>query len=324
MLSFRESQEIINRELSGIQTTNEPRELYDPIAYVIGTGGKRLRPVLVLMSCEMFSGDYRDALMPALGIELFHNFTLLHDDIMDEAEIRRNRPTVHHKWNRNVAILSGDAMSIISHRYISACDHAVLKPVLEMFSKTALQVCEGQQYDMNFEKQEHISTKDYLKMIELKTAVLIAASMGIGALTGKASAHQVEQAYQFGKNIGLAFQIRDDYLDVYGDPGVFGKMIGQDILANKKTYLLTRSLELARGGLRKELLQWLSAGDPDPDEKINAIRNIYRELDIEKLTASAMDEYYRNAVLHIDRLDIPEDKKMEIRKMADKIPERSN
>jgi len=215
--------------------------------------------------------------------------------------------------------LSGDTMSIMSHRYISECDTDIIKPVLELFSKTALEVCEGQQYDMNFENLGHISTEDYLGMIELKTAVLIAASMGIGALAGKASALQAGQSYQFGKNIGMAFQIRDDYLDVYGDPEVFGKMIGQDILSNKKTYLLTRSLELAKGSIRKELLGWLIAVKYDPEEKINAIRSIYNQLDIERLTASAMNEYYTDAIMHLDKIEVGEDRKLELRKMADAI-----
>lgn len=319
MLSFSEGQELINRELQKLPVAHEPRDLYDPIKYIIKIGGKRLRPVLVLMSCNLFTEDYLIALKQALGIELFHNFTLLHDDIMDESEIRRNHPTVHQKWNKNIAILSGDAMSIMSHRFIADCDEGVMRPVIEMFSKTALEVCEGQQFDMNYENRKQISTQDYLKMIELKTAVLIAASMGIGALTGKASASLVKQSYEFGKKIGMAFQIRDDYLDVYGEPGVFGKMIGQDILSNKKTYLLTRSIELARGIIRKELQKWQTATDYDTDEKINAIRNIYSRLEIEKLTASAMNEYYQEAIRHLDKMKIKEDRKSELRKIADTI-----
>jgi geranylgeranyl diphosphate synthase type II len=271
------------------------------------------------MACSLYTDQIAHAFKPAIAVEIFHNFTLLHDDIMDNSVLRRNRPTVHEKWNRNIALLSGDVMSILSYRFIADCSPELLPDVLQLFTNTAIEVCEGQQYDMNFENMSYISTEDYLRMIELKTAVLIAASMGIGALAGKASTLQTGQCYQFGKNIGMAFQIRDDYLDVYGDPEVFGKMIGQDILSNKKTYLLTRSLELAKGSIREELLGWLTAVKYDPEEKINAIRSIYNQLDIERLTASAMNEYYTDAIMHLDKLEVREDKKLELRKMADEI-----
>jgi geranylgeranyl diphosphate synthase type II len=319
MLSFREGQDIINRELANLPFASDPSELYDPISYIISIGGKRLRPVLVLMSCNLFAEDFRAAIKPAIGIELFHNFTLLHDDIMDGSVIRRNMPTVHHKWNKNIAILSGDAMSIMSHKLISDCDEHVLKPVLDLFNRTALQVCEGQQFDMNFENQDHVSTEEYLKMIELKTAVLIAASMGIGAILGYATDTQAGQVYQFGKNLGMAFQIRDDYLDVYGEPGIFGKKIGQDILANKKTCLLIRSMELAGGTQKKELLKWLTVKEFDPEKKIASVRKIYDLLGIEQLTLSTMHEYCRSALLDLECLEIQENKKTEFRQMVDTI-----
>ena len=319
MLSFRDGQEIINRELANLPLASDPSELYDPIAYIISIGGKRLRPVLVLMSCNLFTEDFRAAIKPAIGIELFHNFTLLHDDIMDGSVIRRNKPTVHHKWNKNIAILSGDAMLIMSHKLISDCDEHVMKPVLELFNRTALQVCEGQQFDMNFEIQDHVSTEDYLKMIELKTAVLIAASIGIGAILGYATDIQAGQVYQFGKNLGMAFQIRDDYLDVYGEPEIFGKKIGQDIVANKKTCLLTHSMELAEGAQKKELLKWLSVKEFDPEEKIAAVRKIYDLLGTEQLTLSTMNEYCRSALLYLDRLEVQENKKTELRQLVDTI-----
>jgi geranylgeranyl diphosphate synthase type II len=276
------------------------------------------------MSCSLFTDDYQAAVRPALGVELFHNFTLLHDDIMDESVIRRNQPTVHHKWNRNIAILSGDAMSIMSYQLISECDKAVLKPVLELFNKTALEVCEGQQLDMNYTSRDHVSTREYFKMIALKTAVLIAASVGIGALLGYAPASQIDQVYRFGKDIGMAFQVRDDYLDVYGDPGVFGKRIGQDILANKKTCLLSRSLEIAEGKDREMLLAWLAAREFDPDEKIAEMKKIYQRLDIEKFTISTMNKYYRNAIGYLDRLEIHKVRKTELRKLVDSILNRPN
>ena len=316
MISFSEARDCINRNLDKLPLKKDPAGLYDPISYIIGIGGKRVRPSLVLMSCNLFTDNFKLAVNPALGIELFHNFTLLHDDIMDEAAVRRSHPTVHNKWDRNTAILSGDAMSIMSYNLISACDEAVVKPVLELFSKTALEVCEGQQMDMDFEAARQVTTQQYLKMIELKTAVLLAASMGIGALVGGAEKKNVDELYMLGKNLGMAFQMRDDYLDVYGEPEVFGKRIGQDILANKKTFLLVRSLELAADKNRNELLDWISHSHPDPQGKISEVTRIYDQLGIKAVAEQAMNGYYQSAMVNLDRVGVADQRKMHIRELV--------
>jgi geranylgeranyl diphosphate synthase type II len=223
MISFEEAQEIINREISSIVIDREPVELYQPVKYILSIGGKRIRPAMVLMACSLFSEQISRASKCALAIEVFHNFTLLHDDIMDNSVLRRNKPTVHEKWNRNVAILSGDVMSILSYKFIEDCSPEILPDVLALFNDTALKVCEGQQYDMNYESRNDVSVDDYLKMITLKTSVLIAASLKLGAILGGAPPADSDLMYEFGKNVGIAFQLRDDILDVYGDPGKFGK-----------------------------------------------------------------------------------------------------
>jgi len=324
MLSFDEARNCIDRKLSELPFSREPAELYEPISYIINIGGKRLRPALVLMSCNLFTDEYEHAIEPALGIELFHNFTLLHDDIMDESVLRRNHPTVHSKWNQNIAILSGDAMSIMSYDMISKCGDGVLKDVLELFNKTALQVCEGQQMDMNFEGTDRVSTEQYLKMIELKTAVLIASSLGIGALIGGAEEKDADEMYRFGNNVGMAFQIRDDYLDVYGDPDVFGKRIGQDILSNKKTYLLTRSLELAGADRKKELLKWLGDAESDAGEKISAVTDIYNSLTMNLLAEKAMNDYYQSALANLNQVGVHDDRKQKLRDLVDSMLHRDS
>ncbi len=317
MISFNQARNSIDRKLGELPLSRGPAELYDPISYIISIGGKRLRPVMLLMSCNLFIDEYEKAIEPALGIELFHNFTLLHDDIMDESVVRRNHPTVHNKWNKNIAILSGDAMSIMSYDMISRCDDGVLKAVLRLFNKTALQVCEGQQMDMNYEISDSITTSQYLTMIELKTAVLIAASLGIGALIGGAKKEDADEMYQFGKNIGMAFQIRDDYLDVYGDPDVFGKRIGQDILSNKKTYLLTRSLELTGTDTKKDLLKWLSDTGSDPMEKISGVTGVYNRLGMNLIAEKAMNEYYQLALANLVQVRVHDDRKQKLRELVD-------
>ena len=234
MLRFEDAQKIVNNELENYAIDRFPEELYEPVRYILSIGGKRLRPALVLMACSVFNDAVHMAIKPALAIEFFHNFTLLHDDIMDNSNIRRGHPTVHKRWDHNTAILSGDVMSILSYKIISESDDQNLKDLLQLFNLTALQVCEGQQYDMNFESRMDVSVGEYLKMIELKTAVLIAASLKAGAISGGAEMLDAELLYEFGRNLGMAFQIRDDHLDVYGDPQKFGKKIGNDIVTNKR------------------------------------------------------------------------------------------
>ena len=284
MYSFNESREIINKTIAKINLSDRPAELFDPIKYTLSTGGKRLRPALVLMSCELFSGKIDKAIMPALGIEMFHNFTLLHDDIMDKSLIRRNKPTVHKKWNENIAILSGDVMSILSYKYITKCNEEILPSVIDLFNQTAIMVCKGQQYDMNFEALQVVTVDEYLNMIKLKTSVLIAASNKLGALIGGANQADTDHMYNFGKNLGMAFQIQDDMLDVYGDLKNFGKKLCGDIIANKKTFLLVKALEIASSEQKNRIYNQLKKKDFDPDEKINAILSVYNELNIKDIT----------------------------------------
>lgn len=316
---MQQARQLVEDELRDLPLSGGPAELYEPVSYVLKLGGKRLRPVLAIMSCNLFTDDYRKAVRPALGIELFHNFTLLHDDIMDESSLRRNHPTVHRKWNRNIAILSGDAMSIMAYELISRCGDDVLAAVLALFNKTALEVCEGQQHDMNYASSPEVSTRDYLDMIGLKTAVLVAASAGIGATIGGASEESTGLMYRFGRDLGMLFQIRDDYLDVYGDTGVFGKRTGQDILQNKKTYLLTRSLELADPRSKEELTGWLDRADSDPEDKISAVTGIYERLGVREHSVRAMNDYYGAAMEKLDRISLDPARKSGIRELAESL-----
>lgn len=299
-------------------TSREPRRLYEPVEYVLGLGGKRLRPALCMASCHLFAGDGNQASSAALGLEMFHNFTLLHDDIMDGASKRRNQPTVHVKWNDNTAILSGDAMMILSNQLMLNVPDTVLKPVQELFLQTALEVCEGQQYDMDFEVRQDVTTDEYLEMIRLKTAVLIAASLKIGALIGGASEKEAALLYEFGQNLGLAFQLQDDYLDVYGNEAEFGKSIGGDIVCNKKTFLLINCLSLANEDQRKILDHWMSCSDFDRNEKVAAITAIYDELDIAALSKHQMEKYYQKALLIVEQLSIADHYKEELKVFAAK------
>ena len=270
----------INNHLSEIQITRTPEGLYEPIEYILSLGGKRIRPVLMLMAYNLYKEDVSSIYDPATGIEVYHNHTLLHDDLMDRSDMRRGKPTVHKVWNDNTAILSGDTMLILAFRYVAGCAPEHLKEVIDLFSLTALEICEGQQMDMEFERRSDVREEEYIEMIRLKTAVLLAAGLKIGAILGGASSEDAEKLYDFGVQIGIAFQLQDDLLDVYGDSAVFGKKIGGDILCNKKTYMLIKALERAGERQRKELKQWLDAEAYKPDEKINAVTTLYNELNI--------------------------------------------
>lgn len=277
-----------------------------------------MRPVLLLMATELYNGDIEKAIAPALGIEVFHNFTLLHDDIMDKAPLRRNQPTVHEKWNNNVAILSGDTMFVKSYQLIMQAPDAVLRETLELFCKTAIEVCEGQQLDMNFETQFNVTIPDYLKMIGLKTAVLLAASLKIGALIGGADAKDASNLYEFGKNIGIAFQLQDDILDVFGDAAKFGKQVGGDILSNKKTFLLLSALEMAKGDSLKELTHWLNTND-QPSEKVKAVTALFEQLGVKEMARSKMNEYHELALTHLTQLSCSEEKKSALKNFAESL-----
>lgn len=293
-----------------------PLNLYEPVDYVLGLGGKRLRPALCMAACHFYGGDGTSAGSAAMGLEMFHNFTLLHDDIMDGASIRRNQPTVHVKWNANTAILSGDAMMILANQMMLNVPDAVLKPVQQLFLKTALEVCEGQQYDMDFEHRNDVDVDEYIEMIRLKTAVLIAASLKIGALIGGASEKDASLLYEFGVNLGLAFQLQDDYLDVYGNSAEFGKSIGGDIVCNKKTFLLINCIANANDEQRKVLDYWLTKTDFDRNEKIAAVTQLYNELNIASISKMRMEQYYQTALLILDQLSIADEYKNELKVFA--------
>jgi len=295
MITIEEARQQVLALLAKEKLRKAPLGLYEPIAYTMETGGKRIRPALLVWACALFSDTYKKALYPALGLEIFHNFTLLHDDVMDQADIRRNQPTVHKKWNENTAILSGDAMLIKAYQFMANHQHPVSPEVLRVFNQTALEVCEGQQYDMDFETQKDVSESEYLKMIELKTSVLIAGALKIGALIGGASEQDADTLYEFGRLIGLAFQLKDDWLDVFGSVDVFGKKIGGDILTNKKTYLYIKARELASDKHQRELDFWLPKTHK-PEEKIIGVTQVYKDLSIADLTQQKIQNYHQAAL----------------------------
>lgn len=303
MYQIETLQKIINDEIARraeILSARNPAELYAPVNYSLGMGGKRLRPVLLLMSFNLFSEEIENALPAALAVEVFHNFTLLHDDIMDKAEMRRNKPTVHEKFSENSAILSGDAMAFLSYQYLMECRSKQLFDVAGLFTDTALAVCEGQQYDMDFENRLNVTEDEYLEMIRLKTAVLLGCSLKAGALLAHAGDEMASQLYDFGINLGLAFQLQDDLLDTFGNQQSFGKKIGGDILANKKTYLLVKALEKAAESHKTELRRWLNVTDFNAEEKISSVTEIYRQLGIKELTEEKIDACFSQAanILH--------------------------
>ena len=300
----------------------EPRYLYEPVKYALSAGGKRIRPVLCLMSAEMFGADAGDAAAAALGLEVFHNFTLLHDDIMDNSDMRRGRPTVHKKWTENIAILSGDLMSLVACKCASK-SKINREKVLETFLQTAIEICEGQQYDMDFETESNVSVEDYMKMINLKTAVLLAGSLKIGALIADAPTADCENIYQYGRYVGLAFQLQDDLLDTYGDADVFGKPIGGDIAENKKTFLLINAMNLASGDTKAKLIEWLSKEDFNRTEKYNSVRAIYDSLNIKELTVAKIEECYNKADSYLQKVNLPESQKAVLRNYMDSMRTRS-
>jgi geranylgeranyl diphosphate synthase type II len=323
MHSIEQLQYLVNKAIADTKYTEQPAELYEPISYLMQLGGKRMRPVLVLIATEMFDGNVFKALDAAIGIELFHNFTLMHDDIMDKAPLRRGKPTVHAKWNESAAILSGDVMFVEAYKLMIKVDDSILREVLAIFSDTASGVCQGQQADMNFEKRDDVSLPEYLEMIRQKTAVLLAGSMQIGALIGGAVPDQANLIYEFGENLGLAFQLQDDILDVYGNPEKFGKQVGGDILSNKKTFMLIKAKELATGNTKSDLDTWLNSSD-DPLAKIKAITSIYNLLEVRKLAEIEMEEYVNKALRALDMISVDRSKKDLLRGFAEQLLIREN
>jgi len=299
----------VNAAISALAYPTKPVGLYEPIEYVLSLGGKRIRPVFMLMAAEACGGNLEKIMPAAIGLETYHNFTLLHDDLMDRAEMRRGKPTVHIKWDANTAILSGDSMLVLASKYIQSIQLEGVSAAMNMFIKTALEVHEGQQYDMNFETRDDVTEPEYIEMIRLKTSVLIACATGMGAILSGAGQCTIEALYKFGEKIGLAFQLQDDLLDVYGDPKVFGKNIGGDILCNKKTFLLINALQKANSEQRATLDRWISAKEYNPQEKIAAVKQIYDELNIKQLTIDAIEHYYSDAEKIIEAIDLPADNK---------------
>jgi geranylgeranyl diphosphate synthase type II len=316
-------EQIIEQKLAELSLEKSPAELYEPIRYILTLGGKRLRPQLIFIANSLFEENTEDCAYAALAVELFHNFTLIHDDIMDNAPLRRGKTTVHEKWNVNTGILSGDAMVVIAFAQINKIKSARIREIYDVFNTTAVEVCEGQQFDMNYETQSQVSVDDYLEMIRLKTAVLLGGSLKIGAIIGNASDKDGCTIYSFGENLGMGFQLMDDYLDVYGDPEKFGKQIGGDIISNKKTYLLLNALEMTNSADKAELLQWINSKDFNPEEKVRAVTAIYNRCGVKELAAKKMQEYYDKAYKNLDSIDVSEHKKLQLRAFADMVSKRA-
>jgi geranylgeranyl diphosphate synthase type II len=316
MYSQSELKELVEKVIVNLSFNDEAEKLISPVRYILSIGGKRLRPVLALMTCNLFSDKIDDAILPAAGLEVFHNFTLVHDDIMDQASLRRNLPTVHAKWNSNQAILSGDVMAFIANDCFLQAPPGTLIKVFKVFNKAAIEVCIGQQLDMDFEKISIVSEEEYLRMIELKTAVLLAASATIGAIIGGAGDKDSDQLYEFGKNLGLAFQIQDDLLDVYGDVSLFGKISGGDIVTNKKTFLLIKALEVATGSTLKKLQEQIHARDFDPEIKVKTVMEIFDQLNIRTITENLANEYITKALVHLEKVSAGKERKMELSLIA--------
>jgi geranylgeranyl diphosphate synthase, type II len=317
--------EKINHTLSTLRYGEQPSELYEPIRYIMALGGKRIRPMLVLLSAKMFDDDIEKALLPAAGVEVFHNFTLMHDDIMDKAPLRRGQQTVHEKWNANIAILSGDVMLVRAYELMAKAEPDKLGRVLQLFSKTAAEVCEGQQLDMNFEQRTEVSIPEYIQMITLKTAVLVGFSLELGAILQGAPDTDAEHLKAFGDNIGIAFQLRDDLLDVYGDKDKFGKQVGGDILSDKKTFLMLTALEQANPEQLQTIVSWRDkTQETIAEAKVQAITKVYDELNIRQQTEQRIDLYFKEALRHLDAIALPDERKATIRGLALQLMERDN
>lgn len=304
---------LVNNYLDNIPYTRKPETLYEPIRYVLSLGGKRIRPVLMLMSYNLYKDDADTILPTACGLETYHNYTLLHDDLMDNADMRRGHATVHKKWDANTAILSGDSMLVLSYQRIAQCAPQYLPQILDLFTTTALEIGEGQQYDMEFETRYDVCESEYIEMIRLKTSVLLACAMKMGAIQAGASPADQDALYRYGESLGLAFQLQDDYLDVYGDPSVFGKNIGGDITSNKKTFMLINALLRAEGQDKAELEAWIARKDFDRQEKVDAVTHLYTKLGIDRLARERIEYYTREALSCLDAVDTPDERKAELR-----------
>ena len=309
MHSIHQYQEFISDYLQSQSKNKEPKNLYEPIHYILQLGGKRMRPILTLMSAEVFDADYEKALPAALAVEVFHNFSLVHDDIMDAAPLRRGNITVHEKWDINTGILSGDAMLILAYQYFEEYEPIIFRALAKLFSKTALEVCEGQQWDVDFESRSDVTIPEYLKMIECKTAVLVAAAMKMGAIIAKTSQENANLIYDFGLNLGLAFQLQDDYLDAFGNPETFGKQVGGDIIENKKTYLYLKAMEFASPNEKEELVHLFSIHPEDNSDKINSVKQIFHSSGAAQATQKAIEDFTLKAFETLEKMNVSLDKK---------------
>ncbi len=307
MKEISEYQSLVLEQLELLEAQKRDLALYDPVSYILSLGGKRLRPVLTLLATDLFGGNLEDSYKSAIGIEMFHNFTLLHDDIMDDAPLRRGMQTVHEKWNINAAILSGDVLFVQAFVMVTSCKEKYLRAVLDLFNVTAIEVCEGQHLDMEFETREDVSIPEYIEMIKLKTSVLVGCALKLGAILADASKEDQENLYEFGVNLGIAFQIQDDILDVYGDAALFGKQVGGDILANKKTYLLIKALENASTEQSKSLNLWLNKSDYNSIEKVDAVTSIFTELKVKEQADKVMWEYYDKSINFLNKINLPKE-----------------
>ena len=316
-------QKSFSDHLEGFAIAREPSNLYTPINYILNLGGKRLRPVLTLMTSEIFGADYKHALNAALSIEVFHNFSLIHDDIMDDAPMRRGQQTVHEKWNLNTGILSGDAMLILAYQLFEDYEPKTFQALAQLFSKTALEVCEGQQYDIDFETRDDVTILDYLKMIEYKTAVLVGAAMKMGAIVAGASLEDQKSIYNFGCLLGVAFQLQDDYLDAFGNPETFGKQVGGDIIENKKTYLFLKAIELSANNQKNELLQFYDDSLSNNDEKIKKVKQIFDESGASKETRDVIESYTQKAFSVLNSITISAEKKTLLKEFGTALMNRS-
>ena len=324
MYSISQLVDLTDKGINSLTIPETPNHLYDPIRYTLASGGKRIRPVLVLAACNAYSNSIDKALHPALAIELFHNFTLIHDDIMDHAPLRRNQPTVYAKWGQDVAILSGDALNILAYRLLSKTDKEYLVPVLNVFNTIALGVCDGQQMDMDFEKTHYVTQEEYITMIDLKTSILLNGALQIGGIIGGASNSDIINLGEFGRNLGLAFQLQDDLLDAYGESNSFGKKIGGDILANKKTFLTIKAFSIAKGNSLELLSGYFKAENIDPESKIQGVIKIYDETGVKDITQAKINEYYQNAKVALDKLSVKPERKEILFELAEKIMQRNS
>ena len=314
----------VNDFIANLSYDRKPESIYAPIKYVLSIGGKRIRPVLMLLSYNLYKDNPESILMQACALETYHNYTLLHDDLMDNADVRRGMPTVHRKWDANTAILSGDSMLVLAYQRMAQCAPSKLKPVLDLFTETALEIGEGQQYDMDFERRTDVTEAEYIEMIRLKTSVLLACAMKTGAILADAPAADADRLYQFGEQIGLAFQLQDDYLDVYGDPAIFGKKIGGDIINDKKTYLLIEASQQAQADDLALLNRCVGNKDITPEEKIEVVTGIYNHTGADKLCTEKMKAYYHAALSCMDEILVPEDRKLPLLALAGKLMKRDH